>query len=123
MKQITLQRKNELKRITIEVCKLHFNKEEQQRLYGAEREYADGDSWLANLYLVYENDYVRIDTFFEGELQELFLDRLDWKDEEVQYCQDRVCDLLALYMNVGKFNPDMSHDLIGLNTESILFKA
>lgn len=122
MHYIENKRKQELKQITIRVCEGWFNIAEQKKQFGNEREYADGSSWLANLYAVFFNDYISFDTFFELELEQQFLFELKENDDEVSYCKEVVHDLYHLYQLVGSFNPNASYNKIGLEVQSLLFK-
>jgi hypothetical protein len=107
--------------ITRDACQKWFEYENQICLFPTERPWI-GDSWLANLYLTYINDYVRFESFVSSEVEQSLINEIGGDGEELDYCEDRVADLFALFANMAKFNPDATHEQIGLDLEKLMFK-
>lgn len=84
---IKKKRRGQLVAEFIKQCSEKFSKENQER-YGSERSYCDGN-WCTNLYLVYLNDYITFDRFFESELDNVIdLQILHSVSDKTQYVEE-----------------------------------
>jgi hypothetical protein len=123
--EVFLQRKGreELNEMIIKVCSRVFGLEYQNK-YFKERDYV-GDSWIANLYCIYVNDYITFDRFYQGEVCVSICDNIDFLDDKLNeaaehYCRERVQGLYDTFREFTRYGEGMSLEKIGLKLEKLI---
>jgi hypothetical protein len=107
--------KEEISAGVIHECKIVFSKGYQNE-HHPERDWL-GDSWLANLFLVYTNDYVLFSTFLENELEERLFEYVLIDHQEYDWAWKIVTALMHLFEAEANLRPNMTYDELGLELE------
>lgn len=100
-------------------CGEWFSKENLARQFGSEREYCDSN-WCTNTYLIYLNDYITFDRFFDGEFEYLIntyilntVNNNVQYNEEYAFLKDYISKLHESIYSLSRVAFKASYDQIG----------